>query len=399
MVISPAFTIAVSFPEPDCRSPMDLPAMSSSLFKVRVTKDYLVFCSGHFITYDGDHCERIHGHNYRTPVEVEGDLDQNHYVVDFIALKDLTRAITDELDHRMLLPTRSRQIHLHEDGANIRVTYRDRYWSFPRDECAFPTRRQHHGRAARRLHRRRRLRQAMTARGWELAPHPCVSKSRRALARRRRSSGARRRAAERLILRSPRCIESLEFPSTDPAVVDGRADQDRGCTGVADRQDFFNSGDAAAHNVSKRSRAPRIRAIKVWCPSLGQFPRARDQESEMLNTALDRRQARSNGSSFPSRRRGFGGLLEQVETEDDPLRAAIRMYRLNSRRPAMVSSPTTIVSSPDRLEQGSTEAGSRTPARSRDGSPRRSFHDRCRNAVGNPRSRPGRPGKAFAIPA
>ena len=50
--------------------------MPSSRFKVRVTKDYLVFCSGHFITYDGDHCERIHGHNYRTAVEVEGDLDR-----------------------------------------------------------------------------------------------------------------------------------------------------------------------------------------------------------------------------------------------------------------------------------------------------------------------------------
>jgi 6-pyruvoyltetrahydropterin/6-carboxytetrahydropterin synthase len=109
--------------------------MPSSRFKVRVTKDYLVFCSGHFITYDGDHCERIHGHNYRVAVEVEDDLDQNQYVIDFIALKDLTRAITDELDHRMLLPARSNQIVLHEDGPNMRVTYRERYWSFPRDEC------------------------------------------------------------------------------------------------------------------------------------------------------------------------------------------------------------------------------------------------------------------------
>lgn len=109
--------------------------MPTSRFKVRVTKDYLVFCSGHFITYHGDHCERIHGHNYRTAVEVEDDLDENHYVVDFIALKDLTRAITDELDHRMLLPTRSPHIRLNEDGPNIRVTYGDRYWSFPREEC------------------------------------------------------------------------------------------------------------------------------------------------------------------------------------------------------------------------------------------------------------------------
>src|SRR5216683_271131 len=74
-------------------------------YKIRVTKDHLVFCSGHFISYEGDQCERLHGHNYRTAVEVEGDLDENSYVFDFIALKHRTKAITDELDHRMLLPT------------------------------------------------------------------------------------------------------------------------------------------------------------------------------------------------------------------------------------------------------------------------------------------------------
>ncbi|MBX6315898.1 MAG: 6-carboxytetrahydropterin synthase [Isosphaeraceae bacterium] len=110
--------------------------MANARYKVRVTKDYLVFSAGHFITYEGDHCERLHGHNYRTAVEVEDDLDRNHYVFDFIALKDLTRAIIDELDHRMLLPTRSELIRLEEDGPNYRVRYKDRHWSFPRDECA-----------------------------------------------------------------------------------------------------------------------------------------------------------------------------------------------------------------------------------------------------------------------
>jgi 6-pyruvoyltetrahydropterin/6-carboxytetrahydropterin synthase len=141
--------------------------MSSSCFTVRVTKDYLVFCSGHFITYDGDHCERIHGHNYRAAVQVEDDLDQNHYVIDFIALKDLTRSITDELDHRMLLPSRSRQILLHEDGPNVRVTYRDRYWSFPRDECALvPIANTTAELLADYI--AGRLRQAMADRGWKL---------------------------------------------------------------------------------------------------------------------------------------------------------------------------------------------------------------------------------------
>jgi 6-pyruvoyltetrahydropterin/6-carboxytetrahydropterin synthase len=104
-------------------------------YTVRVEKDYLVFSSGHFITYNGDCCERLHGHNYRAAVEVEDDLDENAYVFDFIALKDLTRSITDELDHRMLLPTQSRFVRLEEDGPNWRVRYRDRHWSFPRDEC------------------------------------------------------------------------------------------------------------------------------------------------------------------------------------------------------------------------------------------------------------------------
>ncbi len=139
--------------------------MPSSLFKVRVSKDYLVFCSGHFITYDGDHCERLHGHNYRVAVEVENDLDENQYVVDFIALKDLTRALTDELDHRMLLPARSSKIALLEEGPNVRVTYGERYWSFPRNECALlPIANTTAELLADYL--AGRIRQAMAVRGW-----------------------------------------------------------------------------------------------------------------------------------------------------------------------------------------------------------------------------------------
>jgi 6-pyruvoyltetrahydropterin/6-carboxytetrahydropterin synthase len=107
----------------------------SEHYKVRVTKDHLVFCSGHFISYEGDKCERLHGHNYRTAVEIEGDLDENHYVFDFIALKNLTKAITDELDHRMMLPTRNPYIVLEERPNRVHVRYRQREWLFPRDDC------------------------------------------------------------------------------------------------------------------------------------------------------------------------------------------------------------------------------------------------------------------------
>src|SRR5262245_10862032 len=95
-------------------------------YKVRVTKDHLVFCSGHFISYEGDRCERLHGHNYRTAVEVEGTLDANWYVFDFIALKRETKAITDVLDHRMMLPTRNTLIQVEPSARSVHVRYRDR---------------------------------------------------------------------------------------------------------------------------------------------------------------------------------------------------------------------------------------------------------------------------------
>src|SRR4051812_14974794 len=100
-------------------------------FQVRVTKDHLVFCSGHFISYEGDRCERLHGHNYRATVEIEGDLDVNYYVFDFIAIKKLTKAITDELDHYMMLPTKNRLISVEAGDVSVRVRYRDREWVFP----------------------------------------------------------------------------------------------------------------------------------------------------------------------------------------------------------------------------------------------------------------------------
>jgi 6-pyruvoyltetrahydropterin/6-carboxytetrahydropterin synthase len=109
--------------------------MTVERFRVRVTKDHLVFCSGHFISYEGDQCERLHGHNYRTAVEVEGVLDENFYVFDFIALKRLTKVITDELDHRMMLPLHNPLIAVEPGPRGVHVRYRDREWLFPRDDC------------------------------------------------------------------------------------------------------------------------------------------------------------------------------------------------------------------------------------------------------------------------
>ena len=102
-------------------------------YKVIVEKDYLVFASGHFITYTGL-CETLHGHNYRARVEVEGELDENSYVWDFVSLKRLMRGLVDELDHRMLLPLQNPELRLTETGDGVEVLYKERRYVFPRND-------------------------------------------------------------------------------------------------------------------------------------------------------------------------------------------------------------------------------------------------------------------------
>jgi 6-pyruvoyltetrahydropterin/6-carboxytetrahydropterin synthase len=109
--------------------------MPTERFKVHVTKDHLVFCCGHFISYRGHQCERLHGHNYRAAIDVEGPLTEDFYVFDFVALKARTKEITDELDHHMLLATRNPVIKVDESAARVDVRYRDREWVFPRGDC------------------------------------------------------------------------------------------------------------------------------------------------------------------------------------------------------------------------------------------------------------------------
>lgn len=109
--------------------------MTTDRYRVRVTKDHLVFSAAHFITFNGNICERLHGHNWRVAVEVAGALDENSYVFDFIALRDATQQLINQLDHRMLLPTQHPAIHVTADDQEVTATFEKRRWVFPREDC------------------------------------------------------------------------------------------------------------------------------------------------------------------------------------------------------------------------------------------------------------------------
>lgn len=105
-------------------------------YSIRVTKDYLVFCAAHFISYEKTRCERVHGHNYRVTAEVTAPLDENYLVLDFIEFKRILRQITDELDHHVILPLHNPVLRVEASEEEVTVLYGDRKrWIFPREDC------------------------------------------------------------------------------------------------------------------------------------------------------------------------------------------------------------------------------------------------------------------------
>ena len=100
-------------------------------FRIRVDQDHLKFSAAHFLLYSNGECERVHGHNYRTWVELEGSLEANDYVFDFLAIKPLMKKICDRLDHRVLLPTENAALNIAKGGSVIEATFHEKQYRFP----------------------------------------------------------------------------------------------------------------------------------------------------------------------------------------------------------------------------------------------------------------------------
>lgn len=105
------------------------------MYRIEVTKEYLGFAAAHFITMKGK-CERLHGHNYQTWFEVEGELTEDGYVFDFSELKQIAKELCDALDHRVLLATENPKISIHSDHDSVYATYQTQRYMFPAGDVA-----------------------------------------------------------------------------------------------------------------------------------------------------------------------------------------------------------------------------------------------------------------------
>ena len=106
--------------------------------KVTVERNTLRFAAAHFATFEGQ-CEPLHGHNYDVTVDVEGELTEDGWVIDFGVLKSMTREVCQQLDHKFLLQRESKALQIDEGMSNWKVRFLERGWVFPKsDVVALP---------------------------------------------------------------------------------------------------------------------------------------------------------------------------------------------------------------------------------------------------------------------
>lgn len=102
-------------------------------FRVSIDKHEVLFAAAHFITYGDGTAEPLHGHNYRVGLSVTGPLDEHSLVIDFVLLKRELGAITEQLDHRVLLARRNPTLRVDpEDDEEVVVRCGDDRYVFPR---------------------------------------------------------------------------------------------------------------------------------------------------------------------------------------------------------------------------------------------------------------------------
>jgi 6-pyruvoyltetrahydropterin/6-carboxytetrahydropterin synthase len=65
---------------------------------------------------------------------LEGQLDENYYVLDFIRTKKILKRVCDELDHRVLLPTKSQLVEVKQDEEGVKARFGQRRFLFPRED-------------------------------------------------------------------------------------------------------------------------------------------------------------------------------------------------------------------------------------------------------------------------
>ncbi len=110
-------------------------AETEATFTVLLAKQDFKFSCAHFLVFDAENAEPLHGHNYQVAVEVTGhSLDDEGLIVGLERLKTRIRRACARLDNVTLVPGRSSHLAVDERDGGVAVRFQDRGYRFPAED-------------------------------------------------------------------------------------------------------------------------------------------------------------------------------------------------------------------------------------------------------------------------
>jgi 6-pyruvoyltetrahydropterin/6-carboxytetrahydropterin synthase len=102
--------------------------------RIEIDGEYsgIKFSASHFIPGHAK-CGRLHGHSYTLHLVLYGEKADDGMVMDFVDLKKALKKIVDELDHRVLLPSRSKSVSI-KKGREVEVMVGPKRYVFPNED-------------------------------------------------------------------------------------------------------------------------------------------------------------------------------------------------------------------------------------------------------------------------
>lgn len=117
--------------------------MQDSNFKIlKISKDNLKFSSAHFLIFDAERAEKLHGHNYRVRADFKikrESCEKAGYGLDFSVLKTIVKKRVDEWDEQVLIPVQSDFLRSSKKDHEWEIWYNQKRYVFPlEDVVALP---------------------------------------------------------------------------------------------------------------------------------------------------------------------------------------------------------------------------------------------------------------------
>jgi 6-pyruvoyltetrahydropterin/6-carboxytetrahydropterin synthase len=108
----------------------------STYIEIDGWKSNIRFSSAHIIP-EYEKCGRLHGHTYAVHIKISGEPDDKGIIIDFSILKNILKKITGELDHKILIPEKSKVIKIVKEKKSVKINSLGNDYIFPLNDCVF----------------------------------------------------------------------------------------------------------------------------------------------------------------------------------------------------------------------------------------------------------------------